>query len=210
MSDIYCYAYVEDAPSAAVVQKLVKTRNNQMSHGHRILFNKGFPTVTRGYGAIKNKCDAFRTMALSGLHTFILTDLDNADCACTLIRDWFKIPQEVPINLPSQCIFRVAVKEVESWIIADHAAWAEYIKIPEANFSRFPDQLDDPKEHLLNVIRKKGNTKIHREMLPKNAAHIGPKYNEVLCDFVDNTWNPERAEKNSPSLERALRALIKV
>lgn len=102
------------------------------------------------------------------------------------------------------------MREVESWILADHAAWAEYIGIAEANFSKFPDQLDDPKEHLLNVIRRKGNTRTHREMLPGNKAYIGPRYNEVLCDFVDSIWNPERAEKNSPSLARALSALLKV
>ena len=211
MADVYCYAYVEDAPSAAVVQKLVKTRNALTGdNGHRLIFNNGFPTVTSGCGNIKNKCEVFLKMALAGLHTIILTDLDNNDCACTLIRDWFNIPQGDPINLPSQCIFRVVVKEVESWILADHAAWAEYIGISKVNFSKYPDQLDDPKEHLLNVIRRKGRTKIHREMLPKDAAHIGPQYNEVLCDFVDSIWKPERAAKNSPSLERALRAFMNV
>jgi len=211
MADVYCYAYVEDIPSAAVVQKLVKTRNTQIGNdGHRIVFNDGFPAVTRGFGNIKNKCEGFLKMALAGLHTIILTDLDKADCACTLIRDWFNIPQDDPIGLPSQCIFRVAVKEVESWILADHEAWAKFIGISEANFSKFPDELDDPKEHLLNVIRRKGRTKIHQEMLPKDAAHIGPKYNAVLCDFVDSIWKPERAAKNSPSLERALKALMGV
>ena len=64
MNDIYCFAYVEDAPSAAVAQKLVKTRNIQM--GHSLLFHNGFPAVMRGYGAIKSKCDAFLKMAMAG------------------------------------------------------------------------------------------------------------------------------------------------
>ena len=211
MVDVYCYAYVEDAPSAAVVKKLVEARNAQTGYDdHNLSFYNGFPAVTRGCGNIKNKCEVFIKMALAGLYTIILTDLDNADCACTLIRDWFKIPKDDPISLPSQCIFRIAVKEVESWILADHAAWAKYIGISEVNFSKLPDQLDDPKEHLLNVIRTKGRTKIHREMLPKGAAHIGSRYNEVLCDFVDKKWKPERAAKNSPSLQRALKSLMDV
>ncbi|MCG8639300.1 MAG: hypothetical protein MI862_06175 [Desulfobacterales bacterium] len=208
MADVYCYAYVEDAPSAAVAQRLVETRNARM--GHRLIFYNGFPTVARGCDAIKSKCEAFTNMAAAGIHTFILTDLDTAECACTLIRDWFAIPKEDPVNLPSKCIFRVVVKEIESWILADHKAWADYIGIPEANFSSDPDQLVDPKEHLLNVIRRKGKTKIHREMVPKGAAHIGPKYNEVLCEFVYSSWIPERAAENSPSLKRALRALMKI
>jgi hypothetical protein len=208
MEDVYCFAYVEDAPSAAVARKLVAARNTHSDHD--FVFRDGFPAVMRGYGAIKNKCKAFLNMARAGSHTFILTDLDTAECACTLIRDWFAIPQSDPLNLPSPCIFRVAVREVESWILADHSAWAEYIGIPAVNFSTQPDQLDDPKQHLLNVIQKKGRKKIHREMLPQGTAHIGPRYNEVLCDFVDSSWLPERAAENSPSLDRALKALIKI
>ncbi|MEA2061884.1 MAG: hypothetical protein U9P10_15580 [Thermodesulfobacteriota bacterium] len=208
MTDIYCFAYVEDAPSAAVAHKLLSTQNALLDR--RLIFRNGFPAVMRGFGAIKNRCEAFLNMAKAGSHIFILTDLDTAECPCALIRDWFSIPQGTPVNLPSQCIFRVAVKEVESWILADHAAWAEYIGISATNFTNYPDQLDNPKEYLLNVIRRKGKAKIHREMLPKGAAHIGPKYNDVLCDFVESSWTPERAAKNSPSLDRALRALMKV
>lgn len=208
MADVYCFSYVEDAPSAAVARKLVATRNAQSDH--RLVFRDGFPAVTGGYGAIKNKCQAFLKMARAGNHTFILTDLDAADCPCSLIRDWFGLAQDDPVDLPTQCVFRVAVREVESWIIADHAAWAEHIGIPAQNFSTEPDDLDDPKQHLLSVIRKKGRTKLHREMLPEGSAHIGPMYNEVLCDFVENSWGPERAAKRSPSLERAVRALLKV
>ncbi|MDM8556682.1 hypothetical protein QUF75_18305 [Desulfococcaceae bacterium HSG7] len=208
MTDVYCFAYVEDAPSAAIAHKLVKTRNVRL--GHRLIFRNGFPAVMGGYGAIKSKCKAFLNMARAGSHTFILTDLDTAECACALIRDWFAISQSDTVDLPSQCIFRVAVREIESWILADHVAWAEYIGIPAANFSMNPDQLDAPKKHLLNVIRRKGTKKIHREMLPQGSAHIGPRYNEVLCDFVDKSWVPERAAEKSPSLDRALKALMEV
>lgn len=208
MTDVYCFAFVEDAPGAAIANKLVATRN--VRSGHRLVFRNGFPAVMRGHDAIRSKCDAFLNMARSGSHTFILTDLDAAECACSLIRDWFDIPQGDPVDLPSQCIFRVAVREAESWILADHEAWAEYIGIPAANFSMHPDQLDNPKDHLLNIIRRKGTKKIHREMLPKGSAHIGPRYNEVLCDFVERAWTPERAAEKSPSLDRAFKALMKV
>jgi len=208
VADVYCFSYVEDAPSAAVARKLVATRNAQLEHS--LVFRNGFPAVTGGYGVIKSNCEAYLNMARAGIHTFILTDLDTAECACSLIRNWFAIPHNDNVVLPSQCIFRVTVREVESWIIADHAAWAEFIGIPAANFSTQPDQLDDPKRHLLNVIRRKGRKKIHREMLPQGAAHIGPRYNEVLCDFVDSSWEPERAATMSPSLDRALKALMKI
>lgn len=210
MTDVYCFAYVEDLPSAAVAKKLVANRNSKPQIDHQLVLREGFPSVMRGFGAIKSKCEAFLKLARVGIHNFILTDLDTAECACVLIRDWFAIPQGNPIDLPPQCIFRVAIREVESWILADHTAWAEYIGIPAVNFSKHPDQLDDPKGHLLNVIRRKGKKKVHREMLPNGSAHIGPLYNEVLCEFVNNSWMPERAAENSPSLYRALRALMRI
>ena len=208
MEDVFCFSYVEDAPSAAVVHKLVATRNAKMEHA--LLFRNGFPAVMGGYGAIKNKCEAFLKMAKDGIHSFILTDLDTAECACSMIRSWLSIPKNATIALPPQFIFRIAVREIESWILADHEAWAAYIGIPSTNFSTHPDQLDDPKRHLLNVIRRKGRKKMHREMLPRGAAHIGPRYNEILCDFVDTSWEPERAAKRSPSLDRAIKALMKI
>lgn len=208
MADIYCFSFVEDAPSAAVARKLVAARNAQSEYS--LIFRNGFPAIMSGNDPVKSKCEAFLNMARAGSYTFILTDLDTEECACVLIRDWFGIPQSDEVYLPPQCIFRVAVREVESWILADHKAWAKYIGIPAANFSTQPDQLDDPKEHLLSVIRRKGTKKIHREMLPQGAAHIGPRYNEVLCDFVGGAWIPERAAKRSPSLDRAIKALMNI
>ena len=208
MEDIYCYSYVEDQPSAAIARKLVDKRNSRMEYS--LVFREGFPAIMRGSGAIKNNCEAFLKMAKGGIYSFILTDLDTAECACSLIRNWFSIPENNKLSLPPQCIFRVAVREIESWIIADHKVWSDFIGIPAGNFSSKPDELDDPKKHLLNVIRKKGKKKIHREMLPSGTAQIGPRYNEIMCDFIENTWEPERAAKNSPSLDRAIKALMMI
>ncbi len=208
MEDVYCFSYVEDAPSAAVAQKIVAARNAKMENS--LVFHNGFPSIMQGSGAIKSNCEAFLKMAKKGIHSFILTDLDSAECACSLIRRWFSIPETDDVILPPECMFRVAVREVESWIIADYEAWGAFIGIPSVNFSMQPDQLDDPKRHILNVIRRKGRKKIHREMLPQGVAQIGPRYNEVLCDFVDNLWEPERAAERSPSLDRALKALMMI
>lgn len=208
MCDIYCYSYVEDAPSAAVAEKLVAARNAQTKE--QLLFRDGFPLVTGGCDAIKKKCQSFVKMAQAGIHTFTLTDLDTQECAGVLIRDWFALPESDDVSLPDKIIFRVAVREVESWILADHVAWAKHVAIPSGNFSVHPERLSDPKQHLLNVIRKKGTKKVHREMLPTGSASIGPRYNEVLCRFINKKWSPKRAAKNSPSLARAIEALLRI
>jgi len=94
--------------------------------------------------------------------------------------------------------------------MADRDAWAEHVEIPADNFSAAPDELPDPKLHLLNVIRKKGRKRYHKEMLPTGIASIGPGYNDVLCEFVRQHWSPVRAGKNSPSLKRAIKAFRKI
>jgi hypothetical protein len=208
MAEIYCYSYVEDAPSAEVACKLVAERN--ASAAHRLLFFDGFPFVTGGCSALAKKCPAFLNMAKEGLYTLTLTDLDTRPCAGALIRQWFAIPAAQPIALPKEVVFRVAVREVESWIIADIDAWAAYIEIAAANFSGAPDTLPDPKQHLLNVVRKKGRKNYHKDMIPAGTASIGPGYNDVLCEFVREHWSPARASAQSPSLKRAIMALAKV
>lgn len=208
MGDIYCYSYVEDAPSADVARKLVAERN--VSATYKLLFFEGFPAVTGGYGSLEKRCPSFLNMAKGGLYTISLADLDTRPCAAALIRQWFSIPDEQPIELPKQVVFRVAIREVESWIMADRDAWAEHVEIPADNFSAAPDELPDPKLHLLNVIRKKGRKRYHKEMLPIGIASIGPGYNDVLCEFVRQHWSPVRAGKNSPSLKRAIKAFRKI
>jgi hypothetical protein len=208
MADIYCYSFVEDLPSAEVARKLAEERN--ASRGPRLLFLPGFPSLTRGSGKLEKKCPSFLNMAKGGQFTFSIADLDTRPCAGATIREWFSIPGEQPLTLPKEIIFRVAVREVESWIMADRSAWAEYIEIAEDNFSPSPDTLLDPKQYLLSVVRRKGRKKYHREMLPRGSAHIGPGYNDVMCDFIVCHWSPLRAATRSPSLDRAVRALQRI
>ncbi len=95
--------------------------------------------------------------------------------------------------------------------MADRDAFSTFIGISRDNFVRTPDSLPDPKQYLLNVIRKKGRKKWQKEMLPQGKiAAIGPRYNEKLCEFVEHHWNPMRAAEHSPSLEKALAAFQRV
>jgi len=206
MSDIYCHSYVEDKVSAEAARKLVDHRNATCSTTLR--FCDGHPSVMGGYGAIKKLApDDLLNMVRAGLHIFVLTDLDKIDCPPTLIRDWFDIQPNQPIALPPEVVFRVPVREIESWLLADRDVFACFMGIPKANFASKPDELPDAKQHLFNVISR-GRKKWHRDMLPQaKTASIGPLYNEKLCEFIRDKWDPARAATNSPSLTRAIEAL---
>jgi hypothetical protein len=206
MPEILLYSYVEDAPSAEIAKKIVAVANR--SRPMPLIFREGFPSITRGYGQIKAKTRTFTKMAAQGLHLLVITDLDKLACAPVLIREWFGIRPDQPIVMPTSFSFRVAVREVESWIIADRDAWANYISIPKDNFSATPELLPDPKSHVLSVIRRKGRKRLHRDMLPAGSASIGPRYNEILCEFIKEHWVPDRALARAKSLERAMTALL--
>jgi hypothetical protein len=208
MNPIHVYSYVEDAPSREVLIKLVQEHNR--SGGRKVEFKPGFPRVTPGVGNIRKMCGAFLNMAATKQHTLVLTDLDAHECPATLIRDWFFPDSSVMRVLPPQVVFRVAVREVESWLMADKDAFARFLGVASANFAGAPEMLSDPKQSLLNVLRHKATKKKIRDMIPTGRAHIGPTYNENLCEFITTTWSVERACANAPSLRRALSALGRV
>ncbi|RPI60814.1 MAG: hypothetical protein EHM48_06635 [Planctomycetaceae bacterium] len=207
---MYCFSFVEDAPSAAVAKKLVEDRNSACSR--KLILKDGFPKIMGGYGPIKTQAPAFLNMAKAGIYTFTITDLDTRPCASSLIREWFSLTHNQPVTLPIEVLFRVAVREIESWLLADRAALAGFLGIHEQHFSAAPDDLPDPKQHLFSVLSQKGKKAFHREMLPnpRGTANIGPRYNEIMCEFIEKKWSPSRAATASPSLARAIAALRRI
>lgn len=93
----------EDVLSEFAMRKLI-SEMDRFVIGHS--YSEG------GSGYIKKNIRGFNEAA-RGCPFFILTDLDRVDCAPTLINDWFKIERH------SNLIFRVAVREVETWVLAD-------------------------------------------------------------------------------------------
>ncbi len=208
VTDIYFYSFVEDPPSCEVAKKIISYSNESMSCS--LKFKEGFPKIEGGYGSIKKKMPSLIKMANKGICSFVITDLDSANCPPSLISDWLGGKKTKNLNLPKGLFFRIAVREVESWLIADRDSFASFLGIPNSNFTAKPDELKDPKQKLLNIIRSKGRKAWHKEMLPQSScASIGPKYNQKICEFVRKYWCPERASMASQSLKRAIVAFKK-
>lgn len=154
-----------------------------------------------GFGYIKKNIRGFNE-ASKGCPFFVLTDLDNGDCAPALISDWLKDPPHA--NL----IFRVAIREVEAWLLADIEGFSKYTGISKVNFHSTPEDLPDPKAALLQLIKRCRKRDIREDILPKDEfAKVGPNYNDRLSEFVIKHWNISRALKRSDSLKRAMQHL---
>ena len=140
----------------------------------------------------------------------VIVDLNHeAVCAPSLRAAW------VPTPSLYMC-FRVAVREVESWLLADAERISAFLKISPSRVPRDVDRLDDPKQALLQLVRRSGSRAIREDMTPRpeSGRVIGPAYNSRLIEFVTNTrvgWRPSMAARNSDSLNRCLlsiRALV--
>ena len=154
-----------------------------------------------GFGYIKKNITGFNE-ASKGCPFFVLTDLDSGNCAPALISDWLKEPPHA--NL----IFRVAIREVETWLLADIEGFSKYSGISKVNFYDKPEELPDPKAALLQLIKKCRKRDVREDILPKDEfAKVGPNYNDRLGEFIINHWNINRAVKRSDSLKRALHHL---
>jgi hypothetical protein len=156
-----------------------------------------------GFGYIKSNINGFN-QAAAATPFFILTDLDNYSCPPELISDWLKHPPK------PNFIFRIAIREIEAWLLADREGYSKFTGVSLANFPRNPELEINPKQTLINITRRSRKRSVREDIVPINEnAQIGPNYNEQLMNYVASNWDIERAMNNSESLKRAYRYLEK-
>ena len=97
--------------------------------------------------------------------------------------------------------------EIESWIMADRFAIAQYLSISVDNFPKKMDEINDPKKFLLDIVKKSRSRKLKEDLIPASGstAKIGPNYNARLSNFVRNDWDVHEAIKHSESLNRSFK-----
>ncbi len=182
---------VEDELSAAVMRRLVAEvgRNFVIDR----IINK------RGNGQLRTGVPKFKS-ASHALPHVILTDLDRYPCPPDLLQAWGAT------NLPPQLLVRVAVREVEAWLLADRLGIADFLAIAAVKVPTNPEIEVDAKRTLINLARRSRKGRLTQELVPATGSsnQIGPLYNARLTEFVSTQWNVPRARENAPSLHRTL------
>ena len=154
----------------------------------------------KGKDYLRNKADSLNRTA-RGFPVFMLTDQDSPNqCPPQLIRLWLKGRQHPHFFL------RVAVMEVESWIMADREGVAKLLSIPLSRIPHDTDAIPHPKEFLVSLARQSRKAGLREELIPQPGAtsKVGPGYNSRLGDFVRRAWNIGRANATSDSLRRTI------
>jgi hypothetical protein len=178
----------EDALSEAIGLRLLAEL--PAYYHNPLLLRKG------GSGYLRSRMESWRQMAQRHM-VVILTDLDQLACPLTLRKDW--LGKEPP---PDNLLLRIAVREVESWVLADHEAVRVLIG-RKGTLPPEPDGLPHPKQHLLNLA-KTAPRAVRDDLLKETGAisSQGLGYNNRLSAWVRSDWSPERAAQRSPSLRR--------
>jgi hypothetical protein len=154
-----------------------------------------------GYGYLKKTANGFNNAA-KGTPFIVLCDLED-ECAPSLITNWLIKPKHP--NL----IFRVAVREVEAWLLADAEGISSYLGVSQSKVPGNVDNIEDPKGGIIELAKRSRKPQLRLGIVPiaGSSAQVGPDYNGLLSVFVKTKWNIDRACSNSNSLRRAVKAI---
>jgi hypothetical protein len=186
LSSVYLAA--EDEPGLAVGRKLVTEAAPLFVYREE---------NAHGFGRLKMKTRNFQQMGSHGLPVLMITDLDAHICPPSMITEWLGSP-------PTEgFLFRVCVREVETWLLAHRSAIADFLSVPISRLPAAPELLPDPKAELIALAQRSSLRKIRTGFKPIGSSTIGPDYNRFLGDFIRDRWISEVAAQASPSLARA-------
>lgn len=185
---------VEDKLSEAVLRILIEKYGTDLSV--QTCYCRG------GSGYLKKKIRAFNHAARV-IPFFVLTDLDRTVCPPELIHKWL-VEERHP-----HLLLRVAVKEVESWLLADRENLSHFLSISIARVPLNAEIIENPKEFLISLAHHSRKRAIREGIVPRpgSTAFYGPDYNNLLISFVLEEWDTEIASRNADSLARAITAI---
>jgi len=133
----------------------------------------------------------------------VLVDLDSDEDCAPPLRD-ARLPQPAPY-----LCFRVAVREVEAWLLADAERLASFLRVARTRLPSDPERVDDPKAAMVNLARASRRRDIREDMVPRpgSGRQVGPASSSRLIEFASAHWRPEVAAAKADSLKRAIRSL---
>ena len=139
-------------------------------------------------------------------HWVVLVDLDNdGDCAPEVLPRWLPVPSRL-------MRLRVAVRELEAWLLADPERIAKFLGVAVAEIPVDPDHIADPKRLMVRLAQSSRRRAIREDMVPNlgSGQQVGPAYTSRLIEFIQSAesgWRPDVAAGNSDSLRSCISAI---
>lgn len=176
----------------AVVRKLVAHAGGELG----TVYGK------QGKEFLRGKIQAYNNAARHG-RWIVLVDLDHeADCAPRLREAWLS-------NIAPHLCFRIAVREVEAWLLADAETLAPSLRVRRNQVPADPEALRSPKTAMVQLANRSRRSSVRQDMMPRKGSGraVGPAYTSTLTEYVRNCWRPDVAARNAESLRRSIACL---
>lgn len=190
---------VEDELSEWVARRALSTRP--------IGYAVGAVYGRSGFGYLKRQAAAFNNAARR-CPFLLLTDLDQFACPSQLIEDWLARPKH-----PS-FLLRVAVREIESWLLGDPAGLRGFLGLRSGFDFPAPEELADPKQEVLKLAWGSPRRAVREALVWEQGTggrlSQGPDYNATLATFVAKYWDVAGASVKCRSLARLFLALQRI
>jgi hypothetical protein len=133
----------------------------------------------------------------------VLVDLDRyPGCVGSFVEEW--------LPAPAPCMrFRVAVRAIEAWLLADRQGLGEFLHVRPDRVPPEPDSLPNPKRAMVDLASRSSSVAVRRDMLPRegSGSAVGAGYATRLQQFVlEERWRIDAASEASESLRRTVAA----
>ena len=192
---MYVSGAVEGISDEAVLRRIVHQVGADL---HRV-------QVQNGKANLRRALPGFNAAARwSGW--LVLADLDqDFPCPGALVADWLPAPSPF-------MRFRVVIREVEAWLLADSERFARFFGVRRANVPVEPELLLDAKSAVVTLTARSRKPNIRKDMTPKpnSGRRVGPAYTSRLIEFASDLtdgWRPAIAAQHAPSLARCIERL---
>lgn len=186
---------VEGDLDEVVLTRLVRRQGGEIGSVYGLRGKDYLRQKLRGYNNAANFAPWIVLMDLNG----------DAPCAPSFVAG--------TLDSPSAGLrLRIAVRSVESWLMADREHFARFLGVNLQDVPENPELEVNPKARLLDLARRSRRGTIKADLLPRrgSTARVGPLYNLRLSEYASSTqkgWRPQIAAKRSESLRRCLAAI---
>lgn len=186
-------ALVEGPVDESVVERVLR------STGHELADCWG----KQGSAFIRDHVQQYATAARTAPLLVVVDQMDTRlECPPQVAAAWLP-------HRPPGLVFCVAVREVESWLLADRNGVAELLRIRVGRIPKRPDEIDDPKRCLVALARQSRSSTVKRMFVPaaNSTAQVGRLYTTGVQEFASSRWSIDDARRLSPSLNRCVERL---
>lgn len=171
---------------------------------HLIAHIGGVPATIygrKGRRAIERGINGYNNAARHSLW-LVLMDLDADECAPPVVNGL------LADRRPGLC-FRLAVREVEAWLLADRERMADFLSVAASRLPESPEDLAQPKDEIVRLARQSRRRDIREDLVPRvgSGRVTGPGYESRLIVFSRDDWRPDVAAASADSLRRAIACL---